>query len=422
MMLRSASLASLIALGLTAAACGEVPATTNDGIIAEHDDAIKGGYIDAADTATVGIFSMNSGGMCSGSLIAPNLVLTAHHCVAPVLNEVQGGVDCAQTNFGATYKASGFYVTTDASMSQHGDFTKVREVITPSDDNEKFNKICGYDVALLILDESIPAAAATPLVPRVDVELTEGVPYYAVGYGATNDAGDGAGKRRRLDDLEVDCVANDCPSYMSVKKSEFLGEKGICQGDSGGPALDLQNRVIGVTSRGAQGCLSPVYGYVYFWADWLKENALHAAELGAYEPPGWVTGAPTDPQYTAPIGDGCAAGSDCPSGLCMDDGVEIYCTRLCDLAPCPEGYTCDADNSGVCVKDHPAPEEPEPGASGAGGGTTSTPKNANQPEDDPSTASSCAVGRATTDPTKPIPWLTGLAFGVALAVLRRRRA
>jgi MYXO-CTERM domain-containing protein len=424
MVLRSASLASLIALGLTTAACGEVPpTTTNDGVIAEFSDAIKGGYADTADTAVVGIFDMKSGGMCSGSLIAPNLILTAHHCVAPVLNETQGGVDCKKTNFGANDPASGFYVTTDASMSQHGDFTKVREVITPSDNDPTLNKICGYDVALLILEDNIPASAATPLVPRVDTELVANDPYYAVGYGATNDAGDGAGQRRRLDGLVIDCVGNDCPSYMGVRDSEFLGDKGICSGDSGGPALDLQNRVIGVTSRGAQGCLSPVYGYVHSWADWLKGNALHAAELGAYEPPAWATGAPTDPQYTTAIGGDCTVGSDCPSGLCMDDGVDVYCTRLCtDLAPCPEGYTCDVANTGVCVMDHPAPEEaPEP--SGAGGSApAATPKNTNNPEQDPGTSASCAIGVANTDPTKPIPWLTGFAAAVALAFARRRRA
>jgi hypothetical protein len=426
MMLRSPYLcvtrAFLIAAGLAISACAPAADAANDGVIAEASDAIKGGYADATDTAAVGIFSMKSGGMCSGSLIAPNLVLTAHHCVAPVLNEVQGGVSCGQTNFGASYAASGFYVTTDAEMSQHGTFTKVREVITPSDDNPKFNKICGYDVALLILDENISASAATPLVPRVDVEIAEGEGYYAVGYGATNDAGNGAGERRRLDNLFIDCVGSDCPSYMSVKHTEFLGDKGICQGDSGGPALDLQNRVIGVTSRGAQGCLSPVYGYVYSWADWLKANALHSAELGGYAPPGWATGAPTDPQYTMPIGDACNGGSDCPSGYCMGDGTEVYCTRLCtDLAPCPEGYTCDAANTGVCVKEYPEPAEPEP--SGAGGaGPTSTPKNGNHAEPDPGSAASCAVGRANTDPTKPIPWLTGLALGATIALARRRRA
>jgi MYXO-CTERM domain-containing protein len=123
-----------------------------------------------------------------------------------------------------------------------------------------------------------------------------------------------------------------------------------------------------------------------------------------------------------PIGDACNGGSDCPSGYCMGDGTEVYCTRLCtDLAPCPEGYTCDAANTGVCVKEYPEPAEPEP--SGAGGaGPTSTPKNGNHAEPDPGSAASCAVGRANTDPTKPIPWLTGLALGATIALARRRRA
>jgi MYXO-CTERM domain-containing protein len=316
-----------------------------------------------------------------------------------VENTVNGGVSCLQTTFGPLGAASNFYVTTKSELtSNQSDYHAVREVVgLPTD-----GYVCGNDQVILILTDDIDPNEAVPLVPRIDVPIAAGDEYYAVGYGGTNDSGAGAGARRRRDTLFVDCVAGDCPNYL-VKDSEWLGDIGICHGDSGGPSLDLENRVIGVTSRGSVGCDSPVYGYVLTWAQWLKDTTVYATGLGGYPAPPWSTGYPTDPQYSMPIGDLCAVPADCKSNGCLHDGIGSYCTRLCnDAAPCPEGYTCDQENLGVCVRVYPDPV-PLPADDEAGAET------------------SCAVGRRPgADPTKPVPWLT-IAVIAALARLRRRR-
>src|SRR5262249_54458134 len=76
--------------------------------------AIKGGYADPNDTAVVDIVWLENQyfSECTGSLIAPNLVLTARHCVADIKNLVGGGVDCEQSSFSAPASASSFYVST----------------------------------------------------------------------------------------------------------------------------------------------------------------------------------------------------------------------------------------------------------------------------------------------------------------------
>jgi len=320
-----------------------------------RQQAIQGGYTDHEDKAVMGLVAFVGGGYgtCTGTLITPNIVMTAQHCVAPVDNEVQGGVVCGHTTFGTAYDVDQLFLTTDTQLSQDDNaYYAVAEVIIPPGDG-----LCGRDIAILVLEESLPAAEATPFPPRVDSPVVadptgltaEPEIYSAVGYGNTSDGwgwgggGGGSGERRRLDDLTATCLGLGCGQGDSLYETEWLGDTGVCQGDSGGPALDAQSRVIGVVSRGSQGCEDPVYTSVFGWRDWIMGVVIDRSEATGVEVPAWATGGATNTSW--PVGEICRDDAECFSGICH----EGLCTRDCDdEAPCPDAFGCHPE-LGICV-------------------------------------------------------------------------
>jgi len=352
-----------MAAAVALSGCGAEPPYQDDNFplaeaVATLPQAIQGGYVDEADKAVVGIVHLQGSWVsaCSGTLIASNVVLTAQHCVAPVLNQVNGGVVCGTTTFGSPYTPTDLWITTETTLPYNPSaYVQGQEVrVVPGG-----NEFCGRDIAVIILQTPIDPAEAQPMIPRVDTQIAYPDEYYAVGYGQTSDGDpNSSGTRHRRDGLYVGCVGSGCPTFdFAIKEEEWQGDAGVCSGDSGGPAADLLDRVTGVASRGATNCSFPVYGSVYGWGQWIKDTIVYASTLIGAEPPPWATGFPTDPVYTASVGDQCISPELCPGGVCYDD----YCTRPCqEQAPCPEGYECGEDGFCAEIPEPPPPQEEEP--------------------------------------------------------------
>src|SRR5215208_3676035 len=89
-----------------------------------RSSAISGGELAPDDSGVVLAIDVQNFNICSGALIAPNLVLTSRQCMAKL---GFSGVDCATSTFAPAASPSTIAVVADASW-QGGDTSKLRKV------------------------------------------------------------------------------------------------------------------------------------------------------------------------------------------------------------------------------------------------------------------------------------------------------
>lgn len=218
---------------------------------------------------------------CTATRIAPDLFVTARHCLV----EGSASLPCGE-RFPDVLPPSTIELTNATRVDSpqaaevpvhHGSAVRV-----PEDD-----ATCGADLALVVTEEVSELEPA--LAPRLDPPPAPGEIYAAVGYGIVGLLAGGEGTRRRLDDREVECVGTACGN--TVADQEFLGGEGPCEGDSGGPALtqgEGDPEVLGVLSRGTVACERSVYTTLAAWSDFLREEARRAARDAGYAAPTWA--------------------------------------------------------------------------------------------------------------------------------------
>jgi MYXO-CTERM domain-containing protein len=419
--------------------CSQSPShsSTDLGRTGVTEQGIQGGTADgSAHPYAVGVCldgsPGNCGGFCSGALILPNVVVTARHCV----DNTSKIIDCSKNpQFGARHQS--IAITTSDNMKQGTvGWHDVKAVAVPPDDH-----VCGNDVALLILDTLVPAAAATPITPVVQYPMTDYNRWparrvTAIGYGNTGPTGFSAGTRRIRTGIHLECIPGDdfipCPADFNV--NEFFSGDGTCEGDSGSSAFDdksvLANKPVsfGVLSRGGDNAgdagqaATLCKGGLYTRLDKFRDLVIQAADSASANWTLYPKPVPDWTVYVAPppdagvdaavkppalLGDGfgCDSNDQCKSKVCADTGAGKACTVACDESAdpttCQDGYICKAS---VCVQD-------------LGGATPA----AATPPPATTTTSGCSVtssGRGAGGNGAP---MLALVAAAALAAASRRR-
>lgn len=217
-------------------------------------DRIVGGVPtpDFPDCVAIGT---GTGWCCSGTLVAPNVVVTAAHCVAG---------DCSERIF----------VGEDVAFPGDGQVIRVLDAVAHP----------GYqpaspvnDLAVLVLAEEAdvpPRAIADAQTLRAAATVR------LAGYGNTDVASSGGYGRRRMVDVPI---ASADPKYGADAETEFVAgapflNRDSCNGDSGGPAYVQAGDgwyLAGATSRATASSRRPcgdggIYTAVSAHLEWVR--------------------------------------------------------------------------------------------------------------------------------------------------------
>jgi hypothetical protein len=265
----------LVGTLVAVSACG----ASVDGDASTLRQAVRGGVADPHSTSVVWLLSEGPRPMaCTGTIIAPDLVLTARHCVSD-LSTVAGARCDDRKPWGPALRDAGLSVVLDEVVTGQSDFISGTPVLVGPDDAEQ----CGNDLALV---RTVRPLGRAPVSLRLDTPPIVGEPVSVVGYGDATGP-DTSGARLRRDGLRVVQVGRTTTGTGATRstETEWLIDEGPCAGDSGGPAFDALGAQMGVMSRGNQAtCQSMIYTRLDAFAGALRPF-LPAMDAGVPEAP-----------------------------------------------------------------------------------------------------------------------------------------
>ncbi len=287
-----------------------------------------------AHAAIVQMSYGSRGEICTATLIADTIVLTAAHCVyvKDCRHNWETGRDECQLETDPSLFT--FRVGTAASDAAR----QTRRATAIHAHAEYDDEYMPNDIALLRIASPFEGVAPIPALPaRAGLAWSAadvGQPITYVGFGRTESGT--AGERLQVEStVDVVCLG---PGYCSDGERwyapprticSFMSNGGTCNGDSGGPALLVREGVTyvaGVTSFGDEDCA--FYGCntsVSSFADWIADYI--GGDLAK--------------------GQACVADRQCASGFCTQG---VCCDARCDAALCEACSAArGAEEDGICT-------------------------------------------------------------------------
>src|SRR5262249_21110348 len=217
--------------------------------------------------------------LCSGALVAPNLVLTARHCVSRAVTATPS-CDARGRSHNGDHLAedvdpASIAIYTGSQVRPDIEMPVARAVRTLHPTGQV---LCDSDVAFLVLDRPIVGATILSMRLHAPVEAGDIVVPVGFGGGPSNVVGHKVA-RAKSTVLATGPSANAATGAV-LGPREFEDDRAACRGDSGGPAIDvLSGEIVGVVSRG--GSCSATGNHVYTRVD--AYNRLANAAFAAAE-------------------------------------------------------------------------------------------------------------------------------------------
>ena len=191
--------------------------------------------------ALVGQFSSGTYPYCSGTLIAPNVFLTAAHC---------------------DLGTARVFVTFDSKFSNKSKLLAGTYYADPLYNQAQDDP---HDIAVVVLDSAVKSITPARLPAAGSLaSLTVGAPFTSVGYGGQEAVNQPGGPviayldTREFSNGSLNAVN---PAWLRLSQNIHTGDGGTCYGDSGGPnflgaSRTETNIVAGTTITGDSLCKS----------------------------------------------------------------------------------------------------------------------------------------------------------------------